>query len=96
MVADLSAECYTAYLSARRNLLAGWIQAEIKNLDVVRSELVELVSFISSLWGSSNVHVLIRLERDVAFSNNYVQMNSIYINHFPGRLKDSSKLPKFF
>jgi len=95
MVADISAECYTAYLSARKSLLAGWIQAEIKSLDVVHSVLVELVSFISSLWGSSSVHVLVRLERDVASSNNYVRMNSIYIDHSSVQLKkNSSKLPK--
>jgi len=94
MVADLSAKCYTAYFSARRSLLAEWIQAEIKSLDVVCSELVELVSFILSLWGSSSVHALIRLERDVVSSNTYVQVNSIYVDHFSVRLKNSGKLSK--
>jgi len=85
----------TEVLGMRWFLLAGWIQAEIKSLDVVHSVLVELVSFISSLWGSSSVHVLVRLERDVASSNNYVQMNSIYIDHSSVQLKkNSSKLPK--
>jgi len=92
MVADLSAKCYTAYFSARRSLLAEWIQAEIKSLDVVRSE--QLVSFILSLWGSSSVHALIRLERDVVSSNTYVQVNSIYVDHFSVRLKNSGKLSK--
>jgi hypothetical protein len=43
-LSSLLSECSTAYFAARRSLLAGWIQEEIKALDVVRGELVELVS----------------------------------------------------
>jgi hypothetical protein len=42
-LSSLLRECYAAYFSARRNLLANWIQEEIKGLDVARGELVELV-----------------------------------------------------
>lgn len=43
-LSSLLSECSTAYFTARRSLLAGWIQEEMKTLDVVRGELVELVS----------------------------------------------------
>ncbi|KAF5357255.1 hypothetical protein D9756_006491 [Leucocoprinus leucothites] len=52
-LSSLLSECYTAYFNARRSLLAGWIQEEIKGLDVVRGELVELTragcSFLKQL-----------------------------------------------
>ncbi|KAF9445796.1 hypothetical protein P691DRAFT_805193 [Macrolepiota fuliginosa MF-IS2] len=52
-LSSLLSECYNAYFSARRSLLAGWIQEEIKALDVVRGELVELTragcSFLKQL-----------------------------------------------
>ncbi|XP_006463266.1 hypothetical protein AGABI2DRAFT_207960 [Agaricus bisporus var. bisporus H97] len=41
-LSSLLSECSTAYFAARRSLLAGWIQEEMKTLDVVRGELVEL------------------------------------------------------
>ncbi|KXN91833.1 Conserved oligomeric Golgi complex subunit 3 [Leucoagaricus sp. SymC.cos] len=41
-LSSLLSECYAAYFNARRSLLAAWVQEEIKGLDVVRGELVEL------------------------------------------------------
>jgi hypothetical protein len=49
---DLSAlldECYHAYFNARRSLLLGWVQEEVRALNVSGGDLVELVNSPSTV-----------------------------------------------
>lgn len=48
-LASLLSECQAAYLGARKSLIAGKLMEEIKALDPVKSELVELVGWVDRL-----------------------------------------------
>lgn len=55
----LLSECHAAYFTARKSLLVGRITEEIKGLDPARTELVELVCFLSSLSSTLPLNVAI-------------------------------------